>query len=191
MLSLGNEAKQFFDRYHDVTNQLRSKKKRAMFSILLLRMGTILKTINSNLPVQPNAFRIYCRVTTDMIVSKLNFMRITPTVHQACLRSYSINIEYYPKYMFLSTLYIYILLSYILFIHWRWRCNVETVWLLYFIVYALVSQRIKIIQSSRNIWLMLILVCARNFETYRKLKIAVLYSVYCIVCSVNCTLYIV
>ena len=105
-------------------------------------MGTILKTINSNLPVQPNAFRIYCRVTTDMIVSKLNFMRITPTVHQACLRSYSINIEYYPKYMFVSTLYIYILLSYILFSHWRWRCNVETVWLLYFIVYVLVSQRI-------------------------------------------------
>ena len=117
MLPLGNEAKQFFDRYHDVTNQLRSKKKRAMFSILLLRMGTILKTINSNLSVQPNAFRIYCRVTTDMIVSKLNFMRITPTVHQACLRSYSISIEYYPKYMFLSTLYIYILLSYILFSH--------------------------------------------------------------------------
>ena len=28
--------------------------------------------------------------------------------------------------------------SYILFSHWRWRCNVETVWHLYFIIYVLV-----------------------------------------------------
>ena len=38
--------------------------------------------------------------------------------------------------------------------HWRWRCNVETVWHLYFIVYVLVSQRITIIQSSSSMRLL-------------------------------------
>ena len=90
IILVGNEAKVFFDRYKDVTSQLESQKYRTIFSLLLKRMGTILKTINSNLHIKPGAFRLYCQVTTDLITNHLKFVRISPTLHQVCVLSYSI-----------------------------------------------------------------------------------------------------
>ena len=81
---IGNEAKLIFDRYVDVTSQLKSRDYRSIFSLLLKRVGTILKVINSSLEVKPEPFRFYCRVTTDLIVHHLKFVRITPTLHQVC-----------------------------------------------------------------------------------------------------------
>ena len=90
IILVGNEAKVFFDRYKDVTSQLESQKYRTIFSLLLKRMGTILKTINSNLHIKPGTFRLYCQVTTDLITNHLKFVHISPTLHQVCVLSYSI-----------------------------------------------------------------------------------------------------
>ena len=86
IIPVGNEAKLFFDRYKDVASQLKTQNYRNLFSLLLKRMGTILKTINSNLRIKPDAFRVYCQMTTDLITSHLKFVRISPTLHQVCLR---------------------------------------------------------------------------------------------------------
>ena len=88
IIPVGNEAKLFFDRYKDVASQLKTQDYLNLFSLLLKRMGTILKTINSNLRIKLDAFRIYCQVTTDLITSHLKFVRISPTLHQVRLRYY-------------------------------------------------------------------------------------------------------
>ena len=84
IILVGNEAKVSFDRYKDVTSQLESQKYRTIFSLLLKRMGTILKTINSNLHINPGAFRLYCQVTTILITNYLKFVRISPTLYKVC-----------------------------------------------------------------------------------------------------------
>ena len=49
------------------------------------RMHKMLGMINSNFKIDPRAFMVYARVTTDQIVRNLKWMRIIPTLHTVSL----------------------------------------------------------------------------------------------------------
>ena len=76
-----SQAKLFFDRAEEVCSLLKNKKDRSCWLLLMKRMGFILAAINSNLKILPRPFQVYTRVTADLIVRNLKWLRIIPTLH--------------------------------------------------------------------------------------------------------------
>ena len=63
----------------------------------MIKMQFILTDINSNMKIEPQAFKLYTRVVTDLIVRNSKWYRIIPTLHTV---SENIKLCFQPIFIF-------------------------------------------------------------------------------------------
>ena len=68
-------------RAEEVCGLLKNKKDSSIWILLMNKMQFILTAINSNMKIEPQAFKLYTRVVMDLIVRSLKWYRIIPTLH--------------------------------------------------------------------------------------------------------------